>query len=36
MVIDIQCDISKALFNAYSVSCSVIIVAHSEKETLRV
>ena len=30
MAIDIQCDMSKALFNAYSVSCSVIIVAHSE------
>ena len=36
MAIDILCDMPKTLLNAYSVSCSAIIVAHSEGETLRV
>ena len=36
MAIDILCDMPKTLLNAYSVSCSTIIVAHSEGETLRV
>lgn len=35
MAIDLLCDMPKTLLNAYSVSCSVIIVARSEGETLR-
>ncbi|CAK7086220.1 MAG: Proton/glutamate-aspartate symporter [Bacteroides thetaiotaomicron] len=36
MAIDILCDMPKTLLNAYSVSCSAIIVAHSEGEALHV
>ena len=36
MAIDILCDMPKTLLNAYSVSCSTIIVAHSEVEALHV
>lgn len=36
MAIDILCDMPKTLLNAYSVSCSAIIVAHSEGESLRI
>lgn len=36
MAIDILCDMPKTLLNAYSVSCSAIIVARSEGETLRI
>ena len=36
MAIDILCDMPKTLLNAYSVSCSTIIVAHSEGESLHV
>lgn len=36
MAIDILCDMPKTLLNAYSVSCSAIIVAHSEGESLHV
>lgn len=36
MAIDILCDMPKTLLNAYSVSCSAIIVAHSEGEILHV
>ena len=36
MAIDILCDMPKTLLNAYSVSCSTIIVAHSEGEALHI
>lgn len=36
MAIDILCDMPKTLLNAYSVSCSAIIVARSEGETLNI
>lgn len=36
MAIDILCDMPKTLLNAYSVSCGVIIVAHSEGENIRI
>ena len=36
MAIDILCDMPKTLLNAYCVSCSTIIVAHSEGEALHV
>lgn len=36
MAIDILCDMPKTLLNAYSVSCSAIIVARSEGEMLRI
>ena len=36
MAIDILCDMPKTLLNAYSVSCSAIIMAHSEGEALHV
>lgn len=36
MAIDILCDMPKTLLNAYSVSCSAIIVARSEGETLKI
>ena len=36
MAIDILCDIPKTLLNAYSVSCSAIIVARSEAEMLKI
>ncbi len=36
MVIDILCDMPKTLLNAYSVSCSAIIVARSEGEMLKI
>lgn len=36
MAIDILCDMPKTLLNAYSVSCSAIIVAHSEGEMLKI
>lgn len=36
MAIDILCDMPKTLLNAYSVSCSAIIVARSEGEMLKV
>lgn len=36
MVVDILCDMPKTLLNAYSVSCSAIIVARSEGEMIRV
>lgn len=36
MAIDILCDMPKTLLNAYSVSCSAIIVAHSEGEAVHV
>lgn len=36
MAIDILCDMPKTLLNAYSVSCSTIIVAHSEGEELHI
>ena len=36
MAIDILCDTPKTLLNAYSVSCSAIIVARSEGEILKI
>ena len=36
MAIDILCDMPKNLLNAYSVSCSAIIVARSEGEMLKI
>lgn len=36
MAIDILCDMPKTLLNAYSVSCSAIIVARSEGELLKI
>lgn len=36
MAIDILCDMPKTLLNAYSVSCSAIIVARSEGEILKI
>lgn len=36
MAINILCDMPKTLLNAYSVSCRIIIVAHSEGEALHV
>ena len=36
MAIDILCDMPKTLLNAYSVSCSAIIVARSEGEALKI
>ena len=36
MAIDILCDMPKTLINAYSVSCSAIIVARSEGEILNI
>ncbi len=36
MAIDILCDMPKTLLNAYSVSCSAIIVARSEGENLKI
>ena len=36
MAIDILCDMPKTLLNAYSVSCSAIIVARSEEEILKI
>lgn len=36
VVVDMLCDMPKTLINAYSVSCSAIIVARSEGETLTV
>lgn len=36
MVIDMLCDMPKSLINAYSVSCSAVIVARSEKEKISV
>lgn len=36
MAINLLCDMPKTLLNAYSVSCSAIIVAHSEGEALHV
>src|SRR5574344_313707 len=36
MAIDILCDMPKTLINAYSVSCSAIIVAHSEGENIKI
>ena len=36
MAIDIMCDMPKTLLNAYSVSCSAIIVARSEGEILKI
>ena len=36
MAIDILCDMPKTLLNAYSVSCSAIIIARSEGEMLRI
>ena len=36
MVIDILCDMPKTLLNAYSVSCSAIIIARSEGEILKI
>ena len=36
MAIDILCDMPKTLLNAYTVSCSTIIVAHSEREPLHI
>lgn len=36
MAVDILCDMPKTLLNAYSVSCSAIIVAKSEGEELRI
>lgn len=36
MAVDILCDMPKTLLNAYSVSCSAIIVARSEGEGIRV
>lgn len=36
MAIDILCDMPKTLLNAYSVSCSAIIVARSEGEMLKI
>ena len=36
MAIDILCDMPKTLLNAYSVSCSTIIVAYSEGEELHI
>jgi Na+/H+-dicarboxylate symporter len=36
MAIDILCDMPKTLLNAYSVSCSAIIVAHYEGESLKI
>lgn len=36
MAIDILCDMPKTMINAYSVSCSAIIVARSEGESIKV
>ena len=36
LAIDILCDMPKTMLNAYSVSCSAIIVARSEGETLKI
>ena len=36
MAVDILCDMPKTLLNAYSVSCSAIIVAKSEGEVLKI
>lgn len=36
MAIDILCDMPKTMLNAYSVSCSAIIVARSEGESIKV
>ena len=36
MAIDVLCDMPKTLLNAYSVSCSAIIIARSEGEMLRI
>lgn len=36
MAIDILCDMPKTMLNAYSVSCSAIIVARSEGEMLKI
>ena len=36
MAIDILCDMPKTMLNAYSVSCSAIIVARSEGEILKI
>lgn len=36
MAVDILCDMPKTLLNAYSVSCSAIIVAKSEGEKIRI
>lgn len=36
MAVDILCDMPKTLLNAYSVSCSAIIVARSEGEELKI
>ncbi len=36
MAIDILCDMPKTLLNAYSVSCSAIVVARSEGEVLKI
>ena len=36
MAVDILCDMPKTLLNAYSVSCSAIIVARSEGENLKI
>ena len=36
MAVDILCDMPKTLLNAYSVSCSAIIVARSEGEKLKI
>ena len=36
MAVDILCDMPKTLLNAYSVSCSAIIVARSEGEILKI
>lgn len=36
MAVDILCDMPKTLLNAYSVSCSAIIVAKSEGEELKI
>lgn len=36
MAIDILCDMPKTLLNAYSVSCSAIIVARSEGEEIKI
>ena len=36
MAVDILCDMPKTMLNAYSVSCSAIIVARSEGEILKI
>ena len=36
VVVDMLCDMPKTLINAYSVSCSAIIIARSEGECLTV